>query len=89
MEVYKKYLEANVGPFKQSSARFLVRGGEGQIKEGAIKSRTIVLEFSSYKNALACYDSDVYQKAKNIRLPVAEMNLFIVRGYDGLQPGDS
>ena len=89
MEVYKKYLEANIGPFKQFGARFLVRGGEDQVKEGTIKSRTVVLEFSSYENALACYDSDAYQKAKNIRLLVAEMNLLIVQGYGGSQPKDS
>ena len=88
MDIYKKYLKANAEPLAQFGAKFLVRGGEGHIKEGAIKSRTIVLEFSSYENALACYDSETYQKAKNIRLPVAEMNLFIVQGYDGPQPGD-
>ena len=89
MKIYKKYIEANSGPFEQFGARFLVRDGEGQVKEGALKSRTVVLEFSSYESALACYNSDAYQKAKNIRLPVAEMNLYIVRGYDGSQPGDS
>jgi uncharacterized protein (DUF1330 family) len=48
-----------------------------------------VLEFSTYENAIACYESPAYQKAKKIRLPVAEMNLLIVGGYDGPQPGDS
>ena len=86
MEVYKKYIEANVVPLAKFGAKFLVRGGEGQVKEGAIKSRTIIPEFSSYENALACYNSDAYQKAKNIRLPAAKMNLFIVHGYDGQQP---
>ena len=89
VNVYKKYLEANAKPLAKFGARFLVRGGEGQVKEGAFKARTIVIEFDSYENALACYNSDIYQKAKNIRLPVAEMNLFVVRGYDGVQPGDS
>ena len=89
MEVYKKYIEANAEPFAQFGAKFLVRGGEGHVKEGTLKSRTVVLEFTSYEKALACYDSDAYQRAKSIRLPVAEMNLFIVRGYDGEQPGDS
>jgi uncharacterized protein (DUF1330 family) len=89
MEVYKKYIEANVVPLAKFGAKFLVRGGEGQVKEGAIKSRTIILEFSSYENALACYNSDAYQKAKTIRFPAAEMNLFIVHGYGGPQPTQS
>ena len=89
IEAYKKYIEANAQPFKQFGAKFLVRGGEGEVKEGAFKSRTVVLEFSTYENAIACYESHAYQKAKKIRLPVAEMNLLIVGGYDGPQPGDS
>jgi uncharacterized protein (DUF1330 family) len=89
IEAYKKYIEANAQPFKQFGAKFLVRGGEGEVKEGAFKSRTVVLEFSTYENAIACYVSPAYQKAKKIRLPVAEMNLLIVGGYDGPQPSDS
>ena len=88
IEAYKKYVEANAQPFKQFGAKFLVRGGEGEVKEGAFKSRTVVLEFSTYENAISCYESPAYQKAKKIRLPVAEMNLLIVGGYNGPQPGD-
>jgi uncharacterized protein (DUF1330 family) len=89
LEAYKKYIEANAEPFAQYDAKFLVRGGEGKILEGALKSRTVVLEFSSYEEALACYNSDLYQKAKDIRLPVADMNLIIISGYDGPQPGNT
>ena len=89
IKAYKKYVEANAQPFKQYGAKFLVRGGEGEVKEGAFKSRTVVLEFNTYENAIACYESPTYQKAKKIRLPVAKMNLLIVGGYEGPQPGDS
>ena len=89
LKAYKKYIEANAEPFAQYGAKFLVRGGEGEILEGALKSRTVVLEFSSYEQALACYNSDLYKKAKNIRLPVADMNLIIINGYDGPQPGST
>ncbi len=89
LEAYTKYVEANAQPFAQYGAKFLVRCGEGKILEGALKSRTVVLEFSSYKEALACYNSDLYQKAKDIRLSVADMNLIIISGYDGPQPGNT
>ena len=89
LEAYKKYVDANAKPFAQYGAKFLVRGGEGQILEGALKSRTVVLEFSSYEEALACYNSDLYQKATDIRWPVADMNLIIISGYDGPQPGNT
>jgi uncharacterized protein (DUF1330 family) len=48
-----------------------------------------VLEFSTYENSIACYEFPAYQKVKKIRLPLAKMNLLIVGGYDGPQPGDS
>lgn len=89
LETYKKYIEANAAAFTEYGARFLVRGGEAENHEGSFGSRTVVIEFPSYKKALACYKSDVYQKALAIRLPAATMNHLIIDGYDGPQPGDS
>ncbi len=88
LDTYKKYIEANAASFAQFGARFLVRGGDGEIPEGSFGSRTVVLEFASYEQAQACYHSAEYQKAKAIRQPAADMNLLIVAGYDGPQPGD-
>ena len=88
-ETYKKYIEANAEPFAEYGARFLVRGGEGEIVEGNFKSRTVVIEFESFEKALACYHSDAYQKAKAMREGSADMNLLIVAGYDGPQPGET
>ena len=88
METYKKYVEANAAAFSEYGARFLVRGGQGEVKEGTVGSRVVVLEFESYEKALACYHSDVYEKAIAIRKPAAELNLVVIEGYDGPQPGD-
>tara|TARA_R110002124_G_scaffold47901_3_gene141874 strand:- start:299 stop:427 length:129 start_codon:yes stop_codon:yes gene_type:complete len=41
-----------------------------------------VLEFASLKDAVACYESDAYQNAKDLRLPVAEGDLVSVEGYE-------
>ncbi len=89
MEAYKKYVEANAEAFKQYGARFLVRGGEGEVAEGTVRSRTVVIEFESYEKALACYHSEPYQRAKALRQGAAELDLFIVAGYDGPQPGET
>ncbi len=89
LETYKKYIEANAEPFATYGARFLVRGGEGEVAEGSFGSRTVVIEFESYEKAHACYHSDTYQEAKAIRQGAANMNLFIVAGYDGPQPGET
>jgi uncharacterized protein (DUF1330 family) len=82
-ETYDSYRAANAKPFADFGARFLVRGGTQDLREGSWRSRTVVLEFDSLADAIACYESDAYQKAKEIRLPVAEGDMIIVEGYDG------
>lgn len=82
-ETYKNYVAANAAPFKEFGATFLVRGGEQQVREGTSRSRTVVLEFESYEQALACYDSPLYQAAKDIRDPVSTSDMVIIQGYDG------
>lgn len=81
--VYDTYRAANAKPLADYNARFLVRGGPQTQTEGQWRGRTVVIEFDSYADALACYESDTYQQAKAIRLPVAENNMVIVEGYDG------
>jgi len=82
-EAYKNYVAANARPFADFGARFLVRGGDQEVREGTVRKRTVVLEFESYEQALACYDSPEYQAAKLIRDPVSTGDLLIVAGYDG------
>ncbi|EEX10271.1 conserved hypothetical protein [Ruegeria lacuscaerulensis ITI-1157] len=83
MDAYKDYIAANAEPFAAYGARFLVRGGQRQVKEGAARARTVVIEFPSYEDALACYESPGYQKAKALRDPVSLGDLVIIEGYDG------
>tara|TARA_R110002094_G_scaffold30159_4_gene42682 strand:+ start:1310 stop:1603 length:294 start_codon:yes stop_codon:yes gene_type:complete len=82
-ETYDIYRAANAKPFADYGAKFLVRGGAQTPAEGAWRARTVIIEFSSYADALACYESDAYQKAKDIRLPAADGELVIVEGYEG------
>ena len=83
METYKNYIAANGEAFASYGAKFLVRGSpERQVREGEARGRTVVIEFPSYEDALACYDSDVYQAAKALRDPVSTGDLVIIKGYD-------
>lgn len=86
-EAYKAYVAANAVAFEKYGAKFLVRGGAGAVQEGAMRARTVVLEFASYRDALDCYNSPEYQEAKALRLPHSDGDLIIVEGYDGPQPG--
>ncbi|NSX54406.1 DUF1330 domain-containing protein [Parasulfitobacter algicola] len=80
---YDTYRAANAVPFAKYSARFVVRGGAQEIMEGAVKTRTVVIEFADYDTAMACYNSPEYQAAKALRDPVSDGDLVIVQGYDG------
>lgn len=82
-EVYEKYRQANAKAFADFGGRFLARGGTQQAREGNWKARTVVIEFPSYADAVACYQSPSYQGAKDIRLSAAESDLLILEGYDG------
>lgn len=86
-EAYKAYIAANAEPFRRFGARFLVRAGAHVVLEGASRSRQVVLEFKDYATALACYESEDYQRALALRRPVSQATVVIVEGYDGPQPG--
>jgi len=83
METYKHYVAANAAPFAEFGARFLVRGGKQEGREGQVRQRTVVLEFDSYEQAVACYESASYQAAKALRDPVSTGDLVIIEGYEG------
>ena len=86
-EAYQAYRNANAVAFAKYGARFLVRAGRGEVKEGALRSRHVVIEFKDYATALACYQSEEYRRARALREPVSQGDLVVVEGYDGPQPG--
>jgi uncharacterized protein (DUF1330 family) len=86
-EGYKAYVAANAVPFAKYGARFLVRAGQNDLKEGRLRGRHIVLEFKDYATALACYESAEYREATALRKQASVTDLVIIEGYDGPQPG--
>lgn len=81
-KAYEAYRAANAEAFEKYNAKFLVRGGSQEVKEGQAKPRTVVLEFPSYQDALDCYHSIEYQRAFAIRSPISMADMVIVEGYD-------
>lgn len=81
-EGYQAYVTENAVAFKKYGARFIVRGGQFEAREGSSRSRNVVLEFKDYATAKACYDSPEYQKALALRQPYSVADLIIVEGYD-------
>jgi len=83
MEGYKSYISANADAFAKYGAKFLVRGGNKEVREGHNRARTVVIEFKDFETAKACYESEVYQNAIKLRLPHATADMEIIEGYDG------
>ena len=86
-EKYKEYIAANAAPLKKFGARFLVRAGRYETPEGASRSRNAVIEFPNYQVALDCWKSPEYQQAIKFRKDVSTIDLIVIEGYDGPQPG--
>jgi uncharacterized protein (DUF1330 family) len=86
-EQYKAYVAANAKPLARHGGRFLVRAGKYENPEGASRSRNVVIEFPSYQAARDCWNDPDYQAAVQLRLPVATVDMVIIEGYDGPQPG--
>lgn len=81
---YQRYIAANAAIFAQYGAKFVVRGGQQTVREGAVRPRTVVIEFPDYATALACYESGEYALVKAMRLPHSTADLIIAEGDDGL-----
>ena len=80
---YQRYREANANVLKRYGGKFMVRGGEQEIREGEAGGRTVVIEFPSYDDAVAAYEDAEYQAAAAIRKDASDGHLIIVQGYDG------
>jgi uncharacterized protein (DUF1330 family) len=83
---YQGYVDANAAAFSKYGGRFIVRGGKFEAPEGSPRARNVVLEFTDYATALACYQSPEYQAALAHRDGAAVADLLIIEGYDDPQP---
>ena len=79
-EQYKLYVESSAEAFKKYNANILARGGQHNVLEGTGKARNVVIEFPSFEDAVACYNSDEYQAAKKHRENAGEADIVIVEG---------
>ena len=86
-EAYKNYASANGAAFAKFGGRFLVRGGAFEAVAGTPRQRNVVIEFPSYQAAMECWRSPEYQAARALQKGGAEMDLIVIEGYDGPQPG--
>lgn len=63
-EQYQQYTQRAPAAFQAYGGRLLARGGRSEALEGRpTPQRSVVIEFESYEQALACYRSAEYQQA--------------------------
>ena len=86
-EAFKAYVLAAADVFKKYGAHFLARAGQFEVVEGTARSRNTILEFPSYQAAINCWHSHEYQAVKALRENAGRVDITIVEGYEGLQPG--
>ena len=78
---YSQYTQRAPKAFAKFGAKFLARGGRSEAMEGGpARQRNVVIEFDSYEQAVACYESAEYQAAKAHREGVGEAQIIIVEG---------
>ena len=78
---YSQYTQRAPAAFSEFGGRFLARGGRSEAMEGRqAPQRSVVIEFDSYEQAVACYHSAAYQEAKRYREEWARAEIVIVEG---------
>jgi uncharacterized protein (DUF1330 family) len=80
-EAYARYAAATPEAMKKYGAKPLVRGGRCEALEGSARSRNVVMEFESYYQAKAYYNSPEYQAARQHRIGAAEGEFLLVEGF--------
>jgi uncharacterized protein (DUF1330 family) len=81
-EQYAQYARLTPAAIAKFGGRFVVRGGKSLTLEGPAESRRIVvLEFPTFEQAQAFYNSADYQHAKSFRDGAANASFVLVEGY--------
>ena len=76
----KEYAAKARAAVEKYDGKFLARGGKNIATEGETSPRTVIIEFSSYKEAENFYNSKEYQDAKSILKGKAIRQYQIVEG---------
>lgn len=75
--VYREF----VTPYVASrGGKFLTRAGKVVIKEGTARTRTVIVEFPTFEQALAAYEDDEYTRGRALRANAGELDLVVVEG---------
>jgi uncharacterized protein (DUF1330 family) len=77
---FKNYVGAYDEAFRKFGGRFLASSGDAEYPEGFAAERTVIVEFDTHADAVACYHSPEYKAALELRRANATSHLAIVEG---------
>jgi len=81
-DAYAEYVARDTPIFARHGGRFIIRGGQSDIVEGAAHDRHVVIEFPTYAAARAAYEDPDYQEVADIRRRTADSVIILVEGTD-------
>ena len=77
-EVFAEYRNRNAAPIAAFGGRFIVKGGTAETKLGPAAAENVLIEFDSYAQALACFESSEYQAAAEYLKRSARIVEFVI-----------
>jgi len=87
-DAYMRYAQGALIAMKKYGARVLARGGKCEALDGEARPRNVILEFESYDQAKAYFNSPEYQAARAHRVGKSVGEFVLVEGFDGPQPNE-
>jgi uncharacterized protein (DUF1330 family) len=82
-DTFAEYRKRNAAPIAEFGGRFIVKGGKANTKLGPARGENVVVEFDSYEQALACFESAEYQAAADyLKRSCSVIEFAIVEGTD-------
>lgn len=87
-DAYMRYAQGAAIAMKKYGARVLARGGKCEALDGEARPRNVILEFESYDQAKAYFNSPEYQAARAHRVGKSVGEFVLVEGFDGPQPNE-
>ena len=77
---YRTYVDALPDVIARHGGEFLIAGGRFETQEGAVRPRTVTIEFKSYDAARACWNSDEYKQVAKLREGAAVVDVIVIEG---------
>ena len=76
-DAYARYQAMARPVFERHQAVFFARG-DGEVLEGPDWQRHVVIGFSNFEAALACYHDPEYEAARSLRAGAAEVSITLI-----------